>query len=171
MINSPMLIGLVSDTHGYIDPRLFDALTGCEAIIHAGDVGSIPVLDALNEMVPVYAVQGNNDVPFGGFGLPTHRDIELGGVWFHIVHELPQARPTTLTNAIVCGHSHRLLNEVRGGVLYLNPGAAGVVGFHRELTAMRLRVEAGAIDVEVVTIGARPSPAERKRVASKRIAG
>lgn len=163
-----MLVGLVSDTHGYIDPRLVEALSRCEAIIHAGDVGGTHVLEGLSEIAPVYAVQGNNDLPLGGLGLPSQRDIELGGAWFHVVHELRQARPSAATTAVVCGHSHRVLNERRDGLLYLNPGAAGVVGFHRELTAMRLQVDSGEIAVEVVTIGVRPSPAERKRLVAKR---
>lgn len=162
-----MLVGIVSDTHGFVDPRLIVALSNCDAILHAGDVGGTHVLDALEEIAPVYAVQGNNDLPLGGLGLPTHLDLELGGACFHVVHELRHARPSETTKAIVCGHSHRVLNELRDGVHYLNPGAAGVVGFHRELTAMILDVQVGKIVIEVIRIGARPSAAERKRLAVK----
>ena len=56
-----VLIGIISDTHGYVDPRLGAAFTGVEAIVHGGDVGGMHVLDALRAIAPLHAVYGNND--------------------------------------------------------------------------------------------------------------
>ena len=70
-----VLIGLISDTHGYVDPRLAAAFAGVEAIVHAGDVGGVEVLDALRAMAPLYAVRGNNDEKLGGLGLPLRAGL------------------------------------------------------------------------------------------------
>src|SRR5688572_7937141 len=102
-----MLIGVISDTHGYVDPRVRAAFTGVEAIVHAGDVCSEVVLDALRELAPIYAVRGNNDDKLGGLGLPSHFDVTLEGVALHIVHQLPDAKPQPDTRAVIYGHSHK----------------------------------------------------------------
>ena len=159
-----MLVGVVSDTHGYLDSRLLDAFRGVDAILHAGDVGSDAVLEGLRHMAPLYAVQGNNDVSLGGLGLPTHLDIELDGVFLHLVHELPHATPPPATTAVVFGHSHKQLCEWREGVLYLNPGAAGPRGFHALQTAALLRIEYGRLEVETVVLGQRLTKASPMRI-------
>ncbi len=150
-----MLIGVVSDTHGYLDPRLLDAFAGVEAILHAGDVGSDAVLEGLRDLAPLFAVAGNNDVPLGNLGLPHTLDVELAGVALHLVHELPHARPAPETRVVVFGHSHRQLNEWRDGILYLNPGAAGRRGFHAVQTAALLRIEGASVTAEAIVLGPR----------------
>lgn len=161
-----MLVGIVSDTHGYVDPRLDAALRGVEAIVHAGDVGGAQVLDELGRIAPLYAVHGNNDEKLGGLGLPLRLDFELGGVRFHLVHQLPHARPGD-ARVVVFGHSHRTLIDRRGGALYVNPGAAGRAGFHRIQTVALLSIEGAAIAAEIVELGARDVLAKR-RVAKRR---
>ena len=150
-----MIIGVVSDTHGYLDDRLVAAFAGVDAILHAGDVGSEVVLTGLQQIAPVHAVHGNNDVPLGKLGLPEHLDVMFGGVHIHVVHELPSARPAPNTQVIVSGHSHRQLAEWRDDVLFLNPGAAGRRGFHRLQTAALLRIEGGRPQAELVVLGPR----------------
>jgi uncharacterized protein len=165
------LVGVVSDTHGYLDPRLVEALVGVDAILHAGDVGGMDVLEQLRALAPVFAVQGNNDVPLGGLGLPEVLDIELAGASLHVVHELPRARPRQDTDVVVYGHSHLQVCESRDGILYLNPGAAGRCGFHTVQTAALLRIEAGSVLPELVLLGPRlkvarahaPQTARRQR--------
>ncbi len=158
-----MLVGVVSDTHGYLDPRLVEALRGVDVILHAGDVGSSDVLERLGEMAPIIAVQGNNDMPLGGLGLETHLNVTLGGVTVHLVHELPHARPTDLTRVIVFGHSHRQLYENRSGIAYLNPGAAGRQGFHKLQTAALMRIDSGHVEVDLLTLGPREKSSSTAR--------
>lgn len=151
-----MLVGVISDTHGYVDPRLAAAFAGVRAIVHAGDVGGEHVLAALGEMAPVRAVYGNNDEKLGGLGLPFRDDFSLGGVRFHLVHQLPHARPPEGTQVVVFGHSHRVVMEERGGVWHVNPGAAGRAGFHRVQTVAVMDVSRGKVrDVRVVELGVR----------------
>jgi putative phosphoesterase len=155
-----MLVGVIADTHGYVDPRLEAAFARVEAIVHAGDVGGAHVLDALRAMAPLYAGYGNNDeaggrAGLGGLGLRLHEDFDFGGVRFHLVHQLPHARPEPATGVVVYGHSHRALVERRDGVLYVNPGAAGRAGFHRLQTVALMTIERGQIDARIVELGAR----------------
>ncbi|MGH9356300.1 MAG: metallophosphoesterase family protein, partial [Terriglobia bacterium] len=87
-----MQVGLVSDTHGYFDPRLAWLLDGVKLILHAGDVGSHAVLDAMGRIAPVRAVRGNVDP--SELGLPLSLMIRLGGIQIEMLHILaaPQAR-------------------------------------------------------------------------------
>jgi putative phosphoesterase len=162
-----MLIGVISDTHGHVDPRLEAAFAGVEAIVHAGDVGGTAVLDALGQIAPLHAVYGNNDERLGGLGLRLQEDFELAGVPFHLVHQLPHARPGDAARVVVFGHSHRALIEQREDVLYLNPGAAGRVGFHRVQTVALLTADGAQIhDARIVELGARitqPRPTAARR--------
>lgn len=150
-----MIVGVVADTHGYLDRRLVAAFGGVDAIVHAGDVGSAYVLDGLRRIAPLYAVSGNNDVPLGGLGLPGSLNIELGDVWLHVVHELRYATPPDGTQVVVFGHSHRQVNEWRNDILYLNPGAAGRRGFHSLQTAALLHIDSAAPRAEAVVLGPR----------------
>ena len=165
-----MLVGVIADTHGYVDPRLAKAFAGVDAIVHGGDVGGAHVLEALGELAPLYAVYGNNDEKLGRLGLPLRRDFELGGARFHLAHQLPHARPRPDTRVVVFGHSHRTLVERRdGGVLYVNPGAAGRAGFHRLQTVALLEIAGGEIDARIVELGAREVLA--RRAVPRRTAG
>jgi putative phosphoesterase len=151
-----MLVGVIADTHGYIDPRLAAAFDRVDAIVHAGDVGGAHVLEALRVMAPLHAVYGNNDEKLGGLGLQLREDFDLAGVRFHLVHQLPHARPGAATQIVVFGHSHRTLVERREGKLYVNPGAAGRVGFHRIQTVALLSIVDGAeVDARIVELGMR----------------
>jgi putative phosphoesterase len=161
-----MRIGIVSDTHGYFDERLVAAFENVEAIIHAGDVGGLAVLEALQALAPVSAVQGNNDLPLGGLGLPVHLDVVLEGLAIHVVHELRQAKPAPRTRVVVSGHSHRPLIEQRDGKLFLNPGAAGRVGFHTVQTAALLDVEGGRVMATIIELGPRIELKKARRPAA-----
>jgi len=172
-----MLVGVISDTHGYVDPRLDAAFRGVDAIVHAGDVGGAHVLDALRVIAPpvsgppaggsLHAVYGNNDEKLGGLGLPFIDDFTLEGVRFHLVHQLPHACPPEGTRAVVFGHSHKPLIEDRAGVLYVNPGAAGRAGFHRVQTVALLRITRGRVrHARIVELGPRqmlPRPTDSRR--------
>jgi putative phosphoesterase len=159
-----VLVGVISDTHGYVDPRVEAAFAGVDAIVRAGDVGGAHVLDELRSMAPVVqAVYGNNDEKRDALGLPLRNDFELGGVRFHLVHQLPHARPESGIQVVVFGHSHRTLIENRTGVLHVNPGAAGRVGFHRIQTVALVRLErSGVSEARIVELGLRESVRSRR---------
>jgi putative phosphoesterase len=163
-----MLIGLIADTHGYLDPRVPPALKGVDLILHAGDIGAEEVLAALGRIAPVTAVAGNNDAKLAQLGLPLRVDVELAGVKLHLVHRLIDAAPGPGTRIVVYGHSHKALVAEREGVLWVNPGAAGRVGFHHEATLALLRVEDGLLEAELVSLGARVSAARRSAASGGR---
>jgi putative phosphoesterase len=164
-----MLVGIISDTHGYLDPRLAAAFAGVDAIVHAGDAGSEHVLELLLEMAPLHAVYGNNDEKLGGLGLRLHEDFDLAGVRFHLVHQLPHAKPEPETRVVVFGHSHKPLIDQRSGVLYVNPGAAGRTGFHRLQTVALLRIEGAAVtERRIIELGAREALPKRARAKPPR---
>lgn len=159
-----MLIGVISDTHGFFHPAIPEAFSEVDMILHAGDVGPVAVLDALEIIAPVRGVYGNVDgQPIRGRFPETER-FELDGVRFIMHHigghpnrwgrgvgtMLRAERP----DVFICGHSHILRIErvpELGKMLYLNPGAAGRQGLHQVKTCVRLHVEdGGAKQAEVV---------------------
>lgn len=151
-----MKLGVVSDTHGYVDSRMLAALARVDLILHAGDVGGDSVLEALREIAPVQAVYGNNDVKLGGLGLPVVLDLEAVGKRIRIVHEIKDRGVLDGVDVLVFGHSHQQVCETREGVLWLNPGAAGRQGFHALQTIALLTIDdGGAMSVEQVTLGPR----------------
>jgi putative phosphoesterase len=157
-----VLVGVISDTHGYLDPRVASAFGAVDLILHAGDVGSLDVLDALRAIAPVVAVRGNNDDKLGGLGLPPTADVAAGGLAIHLVHRLPDAVPQRETRVVVFGHSHRALSRWSEGRLYLNPGAAGRVGFHTVQTAALMSLENGEVSYTFVELGPRVPTTWRK---------
>src|SRR5438093_8432469 len=150
-----MLIGLIADTHGYIDPRVVPALKGVDLILHAGDIGAESVLAELAHIAPVTAVAGNNDAKLADLQLPLRLDANLEGVKVHLVHRLVDAAPGPRTRVVVYGHSHKALIAEREGILWVNPGAAGRVGFHREVTLGLLRAQDGRCEAELLLLGPR----------------
>src|SRR3989442_15985700 len=144
-----MLIGLIADTHGYLDPRVPPALRGVDLILHAGDIGSEDVLVALARIAPVTAVAGNNDGQLAHLGLPLRVDVDLDSVRIHLVHRLIDAAPGPDARVVVYGHSHKALLAEQEGMLWVNPGATGRVGFHQRVTLALLRVENGRCEAEL----------------------
>src|SRR5881397_1252312 len=116
-------LGVISDTHGLIRQEALEALAGVAFIIHAGDVGTPQVMEALSGVAPVYAIRGNVDCQDWARALPAARSVEVEHARIYVLHNLaeldfdPAARGY---NAVISGHSHRPCQEVRGNVLYLN---------------------------------------------------
>jgi uncharacterized protein len=126
-----MTLGIISDTHSFLDPRIAEIFAGVDHILHAGDVGPHSLLHELEAIAPVTAVLGNTD---DGVDLNLTEVAKIGGRKFlvhHIVNphalgddlkiRIARERP----DAVVFGHTHKPFNEVIGGVLFLNPGYAG----------------------------------------------
>jgi uncharacterized protein len=148
-----MRIGLVSDTHNLVRPETLDALRGVDHIIHAGDICKHDVLDALASLAPLTVVRGNNDNAEDVAHLPEHVRIEVGGVTFHVVHDIADV-PLKLDgiDIIVTGHSHKPLIERRGDVLFVNPGSAGPRRFKLPISLALLEIEEGRVDARIVQL-------------------
>ena|SRR5437868_2330643 len=151
----PPWIGVISDTHGLLRREAAEALQGAQQIIHAGDVGSLEVLDALRKIAPVTAVRGNVDDGDWARQLPLTAAIEAGGRTLYIlhdVHELDCDPATSGFAAVISGHTHKPSEEMRHGVLYLNPGAAGPKRFKLPIMLARVYVEDQKLRVQFVDI-------------------
>jgi len=121
-------VGLISDTHGWLDPRAVAALSAEEplaAILHAGDIGSDDVLYELERIAHVTAVLGNCDYAIPGFDLGEVARVTIGGVGVVLIHNVAQVQLLAADEIVVHGHSHRPRVEWEdNGRLYLNPGSA-----------------------------------------------
>ena len=154
-----MRIGVISDTHGYLDPRAAAALQGVARILHAGDIGSPAIIDELTTIAPVDAVAGNVDAGTAlGRRFPGSRQIAIGDVLIHLTHiggqpaALARALPQPKPDVYIFGHSHVALLEQLDGVLFLNPGAAGRPRFGGGLSVAILDVEAGQATARIVPL-------------------
>jgi len=157
---APVVIGLISDTHGLVRADVHTALAGVSLILHAGDVGPRDVIDELELIAPVRAVRGNTDPP-GVPWLPATIDLTVSGVRIHVEHghALGGATPAKLLAAspadvIVYGHTHRQLVTEVDGRLIVNPGAAGARRFDLLPSVARLTIAAGVAAVELVPLSA-----------------
>lgn len=170
-------IGLLSDTHSWLDTRLLDLFAECDEIWHAGDVGRIEVAQQLAQHKPFRAVYGNIDDTAVRQQYPLDLHFELEGVAVYMTHigGYP-GRYTARVKAIldqykpklyICGHSHilKIMPDPKRGLLHLNPGACGREGFHLMRTALRFALEDGRIqDMEVIELGKRAAlPAADER--------
>ncbi|MBI3624551.1 MAG: metallophosphoesterase family protein [Candidatus Rokubacteria bacterium] len=150
-----MLVGVISDTHGLLRPEAVAALQGSDVIIHAGDIGRPEVIEQLREVAPTFAVRGNNDEGAWAAGVPATQIVEVGELLFYVLHEIRQldVAPTVAGYAaVVSGHSHRPSVELRGGVLYLNPGSAGPRRFKLPVAGARVGVLGRQMRPEIVEL-------------------
>lgn len=123
-----MKIGVLSDTHGLLRPEAIFALKGCDAIIHAGDVGNAQIISQLKTIAPVYAVRGNIDKAPWARSLPQREIIEVGDKLIYVLHNLDDLDLEPVSagiGAVIYGHTHRPEHKLKDGVLYLNPGSIG----------------------------------------------
>lgn len=159
-----MLIGIVSDTHGFFHPTLPTYLADVDLILHAGDIGTEDVLDRLEALAPTRAVWGNIDGQKIRQRTLEHQQLVVDGLAIWMTHiagrpgrwqrGMGKALREAPPDLFICGHSHILsIQRVRmmGNMLFINPGAAGRQGFHQVKTCVRLVVESGkAKHAEVV---------------------
>lgn len=154
-LESSVIIGVISDTHGLLRPEAVEALRGSDHIIHAGDVGSPDVLDELSAIACVTAVRGNVDKGKLASKLPETAVLELGGVSIYVLHDQSQLdlKPRAAGfSAVVSGHSHVPKQEMRNGVLYFNPGSAGPRRFKLPVSVGKLVVESGTVRGELLEL-------------------
>lgn len=160
-------IGILSDTHAYWDDQYITYLNDCDEIWHAGDIGSLELADRFEAMKPVFrAVYGNCD----GYDLRTRysellrfkcEDVDVmmthiggypGKYDRSVINKLFASPP----DLFISGHSHilKVMPDKHLNLLHINPGAAGLMGWHRERTLVRLTIDGSRFaDCEVITLG------------------
>src|SRR5690606_10787878 len=147
------IIGVISDTHGLLRPEAKDALAGCDAIVHAGDIGQPQVLDELTAIAPVTAIRGNVDK--WAVDLPDTEVVEIAGRYLYVIHDLKalDLDPSAAGfDAVISGHSHAPSVDTRDGVLYLNPGSAGPRRFKLPVALARIAVRDAGLDAEIIEL-------------------
>lgn len=156
-VPKPLVIGLISDTHGLVRPGVHEALNGVEYILHAGDVGE-GVLAELRAIAPVQAVYGNTDPP-GDPSLSPMLELRAEGVSIHVSHghELGSPKADKLAAAydadvIVYGHTHRQQIVQIDGKLIINPGAAGARRFNLRPSVARLMISNGTASAQIIEL-------------------
>ncbi|MDY0973697.1 metallophosphoesterase family protein [Massilia sp. CFBP9012] len=146
---------MISDTHGLLRPQALDFLRGSDHILHAGDIVGADILDQLAGLAPLTAVRGNNDHGDWVQALPETVTLTLGGIVIHMLHDLKELAIDPAAQGVrvvVTGHTHKPACEERGGVLYVNPGAAGRRRFTLPVSVGELLVDDGRVDVRLLTL-------------------
>ena len=163
-----MKIGLLSDTHSFLDPKIFDYFSPCDEVWHAGDFGDEAVSTQLSHFKPLKGVYGNIDGTAIRGLHPEKLFFTCGNVKVLITHiggtpsyyqpnakqMIEEHRP----DLFICGHSHicKVQHDKKYNFLYMNPGAAGKSGFHKVRTALRFSINGKKIeDLEVIELGLR----------------
>ena len=163
-----MKIGLLSDTHGFLEPSILEHFQACDEIWHAGDIGTHALADELEHFKPLRAVYGNIDDAGMRKRYPEDNWFDCGDfsvLLTHIAGSPPNFNPRMKkvlkekkADILVCGHSHilRVIQDKKSGLLYLNPGAAGRQGFHHVKTILRFDIDKRNIsNMEVIELGRR----------------
>lgn len=157
---------LLSDTHSHIDDTILKYVNQADEVWHAGDIGNLSVTDTLKKLKPLRAVYGNIDDDKARMEFPLNNRFRCEGVDVLITHiggypgkynqairEELQSNPPKL---FVCGHSHilKVMFDKKLDLLHMNPGAAGISGFHQVRTMLRFVIDGDAIkDLEIIEIG------------------
>ncbi len=159
-------IGLISDTHGYLDNRLFEYFKNCDEIWHAGDIGSLDISEKLGKFRPLIAVRGNIDGQNISSVYPENQRFfcEELDVWIKHIGGYPDKYDRSVKKEImknppglfISGHSHilKIIFDKKLNLLHINPGAAGKTGLQRKRTAVRFTVDKKEVrNLEVIELG------------------
>ena len=143
-------IGIISDTHGLLRQEVLDILQTCDCILHAGDFDRPEILEQLRYLGSIYAVRGNNDRGWAENLSPALR-FRIEGVEFFMTHNRKDvAWDLGNTQVVVFGHSHKYLEKITDGRLWLNPGSCGYSRFGGEVTMAVMTVEKETYQVEKI---------------------
>lgn len=150
-------IGLLSDTHGWIFPSVYEFFKDCDEIWHAGDIGGTDVARCLSSFKPLKAVYGNIDdyrirQMFPKIQIFTVENVKvmmthIGGYPDHYESGIKELIIKEKPNIFISGHSHilKVINDHKLNLLHINPGAAGNSGFHRVVTMVRFQIDGSEI--------------------------
>jgi putative phosphoesterase len=161
-------IVLISDTHSYLDPKIWKYLANVDEVWHAGDVGNLEVIDKIRDKKPLRGVYGNIDDNKIRQELPLDNIFEIEGLKIYMTHIggypgtiKPRAQKIIdkeKPDIYICGHSHicKVMRDQKNNLIHINPGAAGNHGFHPIKTIVRFELDKGKIDqLEVIELGKR----------------
>ena len=173
-----MRIGLLSDSHGFLDDAIFTHFDACDEVWHAGDFGPVAVVEQLRAFKPLRGVWGNIDGAEVRLEMPLDLAWECEGLPVYMRHigGYPGAYEKGVRNLLeqkrpglfLCGHSHilRVMRDTKLGILHMNPGACGHHGWHATRTLLRFSIDDGRVHgVEAIELGPRgrsPSTASRR---------
>lgn len=148
-----MIIGILSDTHGYLRNEVVEGLKNVDHIIHAGDIDNKAVIDSLKKIAPVTVVRGNADKEWAEY-LPDSATLDVSGNRIFIIHnkgkikELPSD-----TSIIIYGHTHKYSLAEKDGITWFNPGCCGKRRPGQEVSYAILKLhESGDFDFQKVVI-------------------
>ena len=147
-----MKIGVISDTHGLLRPEVTKVLSGCDMILHAGNIDYPVILDRLEAIAPVIAVCGNCDWDFSE-DLPLVKQTRIEGrlvCMAHRKYDLPG--DTSLFDLVIFGHSHKYEERRSGKTVFLNPGRCGPRRFGQDVTMALVDLTDDGIYVKRVDI-------------------
>jgi putative phosphoesterase len=151
-------IGVISDTHGYLDPKIEKIFSGVDHILHAGDIGFASLIIELGFIAPVTAVAGNNDhessfreteiVELGGRKFMVHHIVNPHAPSEKVEERLERDRPAV----VVFGHTHKPFHETVNGVFFFNPGYAGKPKFGAARSVALLHCDPKEIRHELIAL-------------------
>ena len=157
---------LLSDTHSHIDETILKYVNLADEVWHAGDIGDLIVTDTIKKIKPVRAVFGNIDNNQARLEFPLHNRFMCEGVdvWITHIGGYPDRYNVAIREEIkknpprlfICGHSHilKVQFDKKLNLLHMNPGAAGIHGFHQVRTMLRFEIDGDKIqNLEIVEIG------------------
>jgi putative phosphoesterase len=158
-------IGLMSDTHTYIHPKILDFIRDCDEIWHAGDIGNLETANELEKIKPLKAVYGNIDGQSVRLSFPEIQIFSCEQVKVLMIHiggypgryekkaiDLIRAEKPKL---FISGHSHilKVIYDDKNRLLHINPGSAGKYGLHNIITAVRFVIDSDRIkDLEICEV-------------------
>ncbi len=161
-------IGLIADTHGFLDDAVFKHFDNCDEIWHAGDFGNIALANKLADFKPLKGVYGNIDGQDIRSVYPEKLRFTCEGVNVYMIHiggyppkyntEVKKELTANPPQLFICGHSHilKVMFDDKLQCLHMNPGAAGNQGWHKVRTLIRFVIDDKNMrDCEVIELGKR----------------
>lgn len=157
---------LISDTHGYLDPKLIKHINTCDEVWHAGDIGDLSVCEEIKKLKPLKAVWGNIDGQKARLDYKEHLLFTCENVKVFITHiggypgkynpAIKEMLTTEKPDLFICGHSHilKVMFDKSLNLLHMNPGSCGLSGFHLVKTVLTFEIENKEIkNLNVIELG------------------
>lgn len=158
-------IGLLSDTHTYLHPKIFEVFKDCDEIWHAGDIGNLETIAKLQKFKPIKAVFGNIDGQSVRISYPEVQSfvvekmkvlmIHIGGYPNRYDKRAKQLIEKEKPDIFISGHSHilKVMYDKKYELLHMNPGAAGKFGLHQKITMLRFTIDESEVkDLEIIEL-------------------